>query len=316
MTPFDRELFLLAPLALGLMALGALGLIAGRVPPAWRLGVAGLLVAGCYAALGTLVPEGDPLSSPARPLEALVATAVGVAALQLRLVSRLTRLLERPGLASAACVILGVASLAAAVVRHDFEVDATAARDLDAIPSVPSAHDRIEVTDVRATTDRGRPVPVSRCKSPRPLAVVDADERRRFDQLEFSERAIRRQPASDDCNCHGWVFAGGRYIVPGDAVPHILEDNGYVATPTASPGDLVVYRGAAGDVLHTAVVRYVAAGRPPMVEGKWGWMGVYLHAADASVYGTNYTFYRAARDGDTLHGIDGTVAPIRFSGAE
>ena len=56
---------------------------------------------------------------------------------------------------------------------------------------------------------------------------------------------------------------------------------------------------------HTAVVRYAADGQPPLVEGKWGPAGVYLHPAGVSAYGSGHTFYRSRRDGHLLAGLGG-----------
>src|SRR5262249_33273989 len=107
-------------------------------------------------------------------------------------------------------------------------------------------------------------------------------------------------------NCHGWVFAAGRYWVPGNAVEAILRDNGYAEVTAPRPGDLAVYRGSDGGVSHTAGVRDVSDGMPVLVEGKWGALGVFLHPADKSPYGTDVRFYRSPRHGHTLAGIEPT----------
>ena len=46
-----------------------------------------------------------------------------------------------------------------------------------------------------------------------------------------------------------------------------------------------------------------------MVEGKWGAMGVFLHQADKSFYGTDIAFYRSARTGHLLVGLGGSPGP-------
>ena len=56
--------------------------------------------------------------------------------------------------------------------------------------------------------------------------------------------------------------------------------------------------------MHTAVVRYVADGQPAMVEGKWGWMGVFQHTASDSRWGQHFTFYRSPRPGHLLAGLE------------
>src|SRR5207302_9873112 len=97
---------------------------------------------------------------------------------------------------------------------------------------------------------------------------------------------------------HGWVFTGGRYWVAGDAVDPILTDNGYREVTEPRPGDLIVYRGTAGDVVHTALVR--VAGDLVLVDGKWSNMGCYLHAPEGYVERFGWTFYRSARAGHLL----------------
>ena len=58
---------------------------------------------------------------------------------------------------------------------------------------------------------------------------------------------------------------------------------------------------------HTAIVRYVSEGMPVLVEGKWGALGVYLHAVEESCYGRNYMFYRSSRKG---HQLTETLPPV------
>ena len=47
--------------------------------------------------------------------------------------------------------------------------------------------------------------------------------------------------------------------------------------------------------VHTAVVRYVTPGQPVLVEGNWGWMGVFVDEAAKSPYGVGFTYYRTPR---------------------
>jgi hypothetical protein len=49
----------------------------------------------------------------------------------------------------------------------------------------------------------------------------------------------------------------------------------------------------------------VAEGQPVLVESKWGNLGVFLHPADKTPYGTEFTFYRSARSGHLLVGVGG-----------
>jgi len=129
-------------------------------------------------------------------------------------------------------------------------------------------------------------------------------EERILRKTHLDEDVIRRGAADDRSNCHGWVFTGGRFLLSADDVELILKENGYQECPVPRPGDLVVYR-QAGAIMHTAIVRYVTEGQPVLVEGKWGELGVFLHAVDKSVYGTKYAFYRSARIGHLLAGAGG-----------
>jgi hypothetical protein len=95
-------------------------------------------------------------------------------------------------------------------------------------------------------------------------------------------------PPTNAYNCHGWTFActSGRIDDPAD-VDTIISGNGYTRiTPTASapakPGDVVIYRDAHGNAIHSGIVRKVdpATGRPTEVESKWGDFERYKHPPD------------------------------------
>ena len=142
----------------------------------------------------------------------------------------------------------------------------------------------------------------------------DPDQLRDFEHeiLEarhWNDYLIRRQPAADHCNCHGWVFTGGRYWVHYDDVEHILDENGYETVTAPRPGDLTVYRTSTGTICHTALVRAICDEGSVLVEGKWGWMGVFLHRVGDSLYGQNYTFYRSSRPGHLLVNLPAATEP-------
>lgn len=89
-------------------------------------------------------------------------------------------------------------------------------------------------------------------------------------------------------NCHGWTFActSGR-IGTSEDVDAIISGNGYTQiTPTASapakPGDVIIYRNAHGEVVHSGIVRKVdpETGKPTEIESKWGYFERYLHPPD------------------------------------
>jgi hypothetical protein len=156
-------------------------------------------------------------------------------------------------------------------------------------------------------TDAGRPVGLAEAVAPRPAADVVADEARALDSFGLAPRLVRRAPASDICNCHGWVFGGGKYWLLRADVEVIIADNGYKPVADPRPGDLAVYREADGAIAHTAIVRQ--SGGQLRVEGKWLWMGVFEHAVADSPFGTNVTYYRSPRAGHQIAGLDHPVRP-------
>jgi hypothetical protein len=219
-------------------------------------------------------------------------------------------LARRPAVRWGGLAATGVAVALGAVAWHEAAYEAVIDRsehDLAAVTERPPTRP----ASAAATTDRGTPVAVLEATDPRARAELAALEERFLEVNHAGDRVIRRQPADDRANCHGWVFTGGRFWVSGSEVETILAENGYRPVADPRPGDLVVYR-RDGAVAHTAVVRYVSPGMPVLVEGKWGATGVYLHAADESIYGTAFTYYRADRATHVLAGLD--VPPTNAGG--
>jgi hypothetical protein len=159
-----------------------------------------------------------------------------------------------------------------------------------------------------AATDRGRRIVLKEPVEPRPAAELSGPEEQMLRGSSYSDHVMRRAGPTDLSNCHGWVFTGGKFLLSPDDVEAILKENGYQETHEPHPGDLAIYR-QGGTIAHSAIVRYVSEGQPVLVEGKWGAMGVFLHPADKSFYGSEYTFYRSGRAGHLIVGIGGSPAP-------
>lgn len=210
--------------------------------------------------------------------------------------------LARPRLVGGAVAVMALAGVGVEGWRHDTNAAALAdeaagfLRGEEAPATRPAA--------VTAWTDLGTPVELHDPVAPRSAGEAAERDRTSPVMVTLAGRFIRRGPADDQSNCHGWVFAAGRYHVGWPLVETILADNGYAAVGDPQAGDVCVYRSPAGQVLHTAVVRGVLDDGTVMVEGKWGRLGVYLHAANDSCYGTNFTFHRSGRCGHTLAGLD------------
>ena len=288
---------------LGMALVGAVNVFAGRA--AWvravgtgvgcaaGAGGAGALSADAETAAGVALGVAAAALLPLLTGSARVAAAAGAAARAARVPA------VRWGGFAAAGVAIAFGAVADFERRDDALLDQSAA-DLEALAAPPSR----APAGARAVTDGGSAVALMEAVDPRPVAQVEEYEAALLRGDQVRHRVIRQHPADDRTNCHGWVFAGGRFWVPGAAVDQILVENGYRPVSDPQPGDLIVYRGA-GAVAHTAVVRYVAAGRPVMVEGKWGCAGVYLHAAEDSPYGAAFAYHRSSRPGHLLAGLGG-----------
>ncbi len=198
----------------------------------------------------------------------------------------------------------GLAVAVGSVVVFDRADEQALNQSLSELELLCSYRPGVPTEKAKALTDRGRPITLREPESLSDAYMISEAERRLLEQQRLDGSIIRRGPASELCNCHGWVFAGGAYRISGEDVEAILTDNGYQPVEEPQPGDVVVYRNG-GAVSHTAVVRYVSEGQPVLVEGKWGQLGVFLHAVDRSFYGTDYTFYRTNRATHLLRGLGG-----------
>lgn len=271
----------------GLFLGGLSNLILARTP-LWARAAA--VVAACVgAAAGVWAVFGEVTEAAAGGVFACVGLALAAP--------------RQPGARWAAAGAAGLVLTIGAVALHAAaEEDALdrAQADLAAAAEKPPTHP----AQVPVFTDRGTRVGVLQATRPRPRAELAAREAR----PTVGPPAIRSQSADDRSNCHGWVFTGGRFWVGEADVELIVAENGYRAVSDPRPGDLAVYR-VDGAVTHSAVVRYVAPGMPVMVEGKWGGGAVYLHAAGESGYGSDPTYYRAARAGHLLAGVPAPDAP-------
>jgi len=106
--------------------------------------------------------------------------------------------------------------------------------------------------------------------------------------------SIRRESASDQTNCHGWVFTQGRHLVFGTEVEQILCDNGYYVVEQPTTNDVIIYRNSRGMIVHSGIVQAVLADGTVMIESKWGISARYLHLPAVQPYGDTYHYYRTA----------------------
>jgi len=157
------------------------------------------------------------------------------------------------------------------------------------------------IADVRGVTDLGRAVALYTLSEDDSEEASPEEQEDRVLAVEFLKHQVIRLAGPDaQSNCHGWVFTGGRYGVANESVEMVLADNGYEKVERAREGDLVIYRNRDGDIEHTGLVRYVGVDGMVLAESKWGPLGVYLHAPESQPYGTEYAYYRSAREGHQL----------------
>jgi hypothetical protein len=112
-------------------------------------------------------------------------------------------------------------------------------------------------------------------------------------------KLIQTATAEPASNCHGWVFAAGRFHMRGQDVDTVLADNGYAEVSVPQQGDVIVYRSGMGPISHSGVVRMVD-GNQILVESKWGAFGRYIHAPADQPYSARWTFYHSPREDKTL----------------
>jgi len=200
--------------------------------------------------------------------------------------------------------VTGLAGLGYELTRFDREDAAALDASMDDLARLTDSSLAVPVTGVLLRTDSGNAVTPIVAETQHSAEYLRRIEGASLASL--SKQAISRGPPSGASNCHGWVFTGGRYGIRGRDVPAILADNGYARVDAPAPGDACVYRSGDGEVSHTALVRAVCDDGTVLVEGKWGWLGVYLHPAAASCYGTEFHYYRTARKSHLLAAFTGT----------
>jgi hypothetical protein len=294
MLVMESNLLSIALLGFGGGLLGLLGIFRRSWTKSWAFRAAPLALA---AAVGALALSSDKPALAWLPLGlaafwALLNWGDGM----LVVVQRALNVLRRPALACGSLLVVGpmlalLWSYAATSPPDYWEAPKDFLEDdLSMIQKAP-----IEQHAVR--TDAGRLLEV---KAPVRAASVQeiaaANKRTTLDTISTNGAGV-------DYNCHGWVFAGGRYWIGGKQVQTILDDNGYFPVDCPEAGDIIVYRNRSNDVLHTGLVR-VADEWGILIESKWGSRGRYVHTPENQGYSLEYTYYRSARGGHLLSGIN------------
>jgi hypothetical protein len=226
----------------------------------------------------------------------LVVLAVAISYWHLRFAAlRLSArgLVRRPGLWVLLASAVGAAAWSLQRFQHSLS-DTENVFSLEAFME-GELHEDVELV---AVTDRGRVIPVFRYSTSntpeRALAISESLK------SDTDSTAIFRAPPDPRANCHGWLFTGGRFLIKGDDVQQILDDNGYGRVSEPEAGDIVVYRDNSGYISHTGLVRGILDDDTIIIESKWGVEGTYLHAPEAQPFSQVFDFYRSPRSGHLL----------------
>lgn len=307
---FDR-FFTFAAVGLGLFLAGGLNLLLGRggrrvwLRVAITLTVCGVVVAGMSALTRPelAVRTGAILAGVLAIVTLLSSEWFG------RRVASLVAVFRKPALRWGLVAVGGLGVVLASGLAFDRADEVATTEGLQDIELALSRVPNQPTDRGRAATDRGTNIVLKEAVEARNAGDLRGVEERMLRESPFRDQMIRRGGPTDNSNCHGWVFTAGKFLLSPDDVELIIKENGYAETQEPRAGDLVVYR-QKGAVAHTALVRYVTEGQPVLVEGKWGAMGVFLHPADKSSYGTEFTFHRSARNGHVLVGLGGSPGPV------
>lgn len=158
------------------------------------------------------------------------------------------------------------------------------------------------VVSKTARTDQGTPVPLYD-REIESGQLEDFYLATRGELSNMTRQAMFREQAAPQVNCHGWVFSG-QHTIKGEDVPIILKENGYQQVDQPNIKDLVVYVDDNERVLHTGLVCGFFGEGTPLIQGKWGITGIYVHLVDEQPYSTNYRFYRSVRNGHLLNSCE------------
>ncbi len=290
------QFFLLGSFALGLVLTCkcavrlAVGTVCAQRWTGWVFGFGTIAATGILAA-DSLRRIDSVAGAELAPIYGLPICALAVVALalharvaSLRLPAR--ELILRPGPWLLLVWSIGLSAWSAA---RFYELDTPAMQDL-AITEHPELAEERQFVGV---SDRGRKVPLFHMKSQDALwpagfqALTPALRR-------MAQTVIVRSAPDASSNCHGWVFADGKYLLAGQGVQTILDDNGYQECTDPRPGDLIVYQ-SGPFLIHTGLVSVVLADGTVLIESKWNLQERFLHRPEDQPYSREYTYYRTPR---------------------
>jgi len=226
------------------------------------------------------------------------------------------RLLARPVVQAVLVLTAGIGLLVLGVYQIDRDVQ----RDINESDRVLAMMSGSIAPDLSSSvvcrTDQGRVIHLHHSKPAEGDGQKPVTEADFIRALKLEAHLIQSGPADADCNCHGWIFAAGRYWLLGRSIDTILMDNGYREVQAPRTGDVAIFRDGKGEVSHSALVRGRGADGLILLESKWGQLGRYVHTANKHAYqGHAIRYYHTDRGSHTLHGIEGSK-PLEIGAEE
>lgn len=199
--------------------------------------------------------------------------------------------------------MIGTAIVATVLVGYRFHQSITADTEWQSLERMTEAsRPPLPVEEMFGVTDLGRRVPLMRFD----VQWSNAAEGQAPESLDlipegYRARVIVAESDQSPANCHGWVFTDGKYLVKGDYVDTILQDNGYEIVTTPAVGDVIIYRDEMGIPIHTGLVKAVGNDGFTLIESKWGALETYYHLPSDQVYSRSFAYYRSQRQGHAIH---------------
>lgn len=183
-------------------------------------------------------------------------------------------------------------------------------------PSLPPAYFVTEpASGFEGVTDAGRVVPIFHFQAyvfpveGKQLPFLPESEGKLL--LELAEGEFLRNTKQNaanleriaepgtECNGHGWVFTGGRFLIQDVHVLAILRDNRYTEVREARVGDLAIYTRDQMAV-HSGLVRPALHGGGIAIASKWGPFGAFAHAPKSHPFAGECRYYRTIRRSHSL----------------
>lgn len=160
--------------------------------------------------------------------------------------------------------------------------------------ALPPGKQRQQVHEFVVLTDRNHPIKVYRLDEVATDPMDNELPEKDF-SVEYNGTMIQRASSGLLANCHGWVFLDGQFLITGDAVQRILDDNEYEVVEEALAGDVIIYRDNNRNIVHSGLVRGVLNDGTIIIESKWGVEGVFLHNPLDTPYSVLFDYYRSPR---------------------